>query len=334
MKKNTITIHDIALALNVADSTVSRALNNNKRISRKTREMVIAKAKELGYGQIQYGDTAIKTIGLIVPELSNPVYLQAIKIIEDYAYKMGYSVIAGYSKNSEEKEDFLLQNFAKLNVTGIIISQVNENSSIPILSQFIEKNIPVINFINVNNSLNNTKLVIDIYQGAYSAVQHLINLSFTRIAVLLNENDNTFNNDLLKGYFQALRDNFVQTDMELIYRNHLKEQEIRRTLSAIFRADKKIHALILPNQQTTIMVLNFLKENNIRCPKDIAIINFSDDNNTNYILPTISSVRFSAKHIGMSVIRQFFKELETSDTKKRKKLIIEPTKFIIGNTSI
>ena len=119
------TIKDVAKLAGVSICTVSRALANKENITPKTMEKVLSAVRELDY-KPNYSARSLKigstdTLGLIVPDITNPYYPKVAKSIEEYAEKKGYMILLCNSNEDLNKEKRLVDTLKKRNVDGVII---------------------------------------------------------------------------------------------------------------------------------------------------------------------------------------------------------------------
>ena len=178
MIKGKITIHDISKALEIDSSTVSRALNNSPRVSKKTKTKILKKAKELGY---QRNSLASKlrtnrsnTIGVIVPRISRHFFAAVISGIEETAYDAGYDVIICQSLDNYEREKKLVETLLANRVDGILISISMETTNYSHFKNYIDNGFPIIYFDRPCEVDKNTNVIINDFKASFEATEHLI----------------------------------------------------------------------------------------------------------------------------------------------------------------
>ena len=229
MKPSQITIHDIARMLNISASTVSRALNDNPRISKKTREKVKELALKLNYqpnvvaSNLRTGKS--KTIGVVVPHLNRNFFSNVIGGIELTASNAGYRVIITQTYEQYEKEVENIRALINARVEGILISISGGTHNLDHLRQVKNSNIPLLFFDRVVDEIESNKVLIDDFQGAYKAVSHLISEGFTNIVHFAGPTHiNVYRNRLL-GYLEALKQNKLDQKKEYIFHDTLTEEK-------------------------------------------------------------------------------------------------------------
>jgi LacI family transcriptional regulator len=182
IKNSEPTIHDIARALNISASTVSRALNDNSRISLKTRDKIKALALEMGYRPNSLASNLrnkkSKTIGIVVPLINRYFFSSVISGVEDVAFKSGFTVVISQSSDMAQKEIEIVHSMFANRVDGLIISIAMEPNTSEHLKLFRKKHIPLVFFDRVVPEIETDKIVVDDFDGAFRVTQHLIDQGY------------------------------------------------------------------------------------------------------------------------------------------------------------
>src|SRR3982750_321990 len=148
MKFDSVTIKDIAKALNLSTSTVSRALRGSYEISQETKKLVLEYAEKINYRPnpiaLSLKERRSRSIGVVVSEIANNFFSQAINGIESIAYNCGYHVIISQSHESFEREKVTIQHLASRSVDGLLISLSSETTNMDGLKQLHEKGLPIV----------------------------------------------------------------------------------------------------------------------------------------------------------------------------------------------
>src|SRR5687768_7891359 len=178
MKKESITIHDIAKTLNITASTVSRALKDHPRISLETKKAVQKAALKLNY-QPNHIAAALRNgrsniLGIIVPTADRSFFSSVVRGIEEIANQSRYNVMICQTYDNYEKEVATVEALLNAQVDGIIASHAKETKDFDHFLKVKEKGIPVILFDRFNDELEVSQVVSDDFLGAYKATEHLI----------------------------------------------------------------------------------------------------------------------------------------------------------------
>ena len=178
-KSKKTSIYDIAKALGISASTVSRALQNHTSISDSRKEIIREKAKALNYRpnlvavNLKTGKT--HTIGVLVPNINRFFFSSVIEGIEDEAYRRNYDVLICQSKDNKDREEKILSNLSQGKVDGIIASVAYPDNNLSMYEELVDMEIPLVFFDRASVDAPQVGSVrVDDYKGGYSAVKHLL----------------------------------------------------------------------------------------------------------------------------------------------------------------
>src|SRR3954464_2732890 len=208
MKFETATIKDIAKALNLSTSTVSRALRGSHEISPETKALVLEYAEKINYRPnpiaLSLKERRSRSIGVIVSEIANNFFSQAINGIESIAYNRGYHVIISQSHESEEREMVNVQHLASRSVDGLLVSLSSQSTDLSHYKELHEKGLPIVFFDRITDEIETHKVVADNSLGAFHATEHLIDNGYKRIAHITNSAFLSISKALSDGYKKPL----------------------------------------------------------------------------------------------------------------------------------
>src|SRR5882762_2604005 len=220
MKFEAITIKDIAKALNISVSTVSKALRGSHEISEETKLTVHQYAREHNYKpnpiaqSLKRGQS--RSIGVIVCNIDNNFFSQVIDGIESIAQNKGYNVIITQSRESYEKEKSNSEHLSARSVDGLIISLSAETKNVDHLVNLHGKGLPIVFFDRVTDEIPTHQVIANNYKGAYEATLHLIQQGCQRIAHVTSSASLSITRERLEGYKQALKDAGREPDERFI----------------------------------------------------------------------------------------------------------------------
>src|SRR6185436_16584031 len=164
MKFEAVTIKDIAKALGISTSTVSRALRDSHEISPETKQLVLECAEKLNYRPnpiaLSLKERRSRSIGVVVCEIANSFFSQVINGIESVAYDRGYNVIISQSRESYEREVMDLQYLASRSVDGLLISVSTETNDISHLKALHDKSLPIVFFDRVSDAIATHSVIV------------------------------------------------------------------------------------------------------------------------------------------------------------------------------
>lgn len=305
MKFEAATIKDIAKALKLSTSTVSRALRDSYEISDTTKKKVRDYALQINYrpnpAALSLKEKRTLSIGVVVSEIANTFFSQVINGIESIAYKNGYNVIITQSKESAERERMILDYLASRSIDGLIVSVSSETKDFTTLEQLHEKGLPIVFFDRVVKEINTHKVTTDNFCGVYGATQHLIKNQYKRIAAIANAANLSITKERLEGYKKALEENKIPYNTSLVkYCDHggLMMEEVITAVTELLSLKKKPDAIVLLADKITTETVRILKDKKIKIPRDMGIIGFNNSNYTSMMSPSLSVISQPAFEMG------------------------------------
>ncbi len=303
ISKGQVTIKDLAEELGISPSTVSKALKNHPDISQDTRKKVNDLAKLWNYYPnpiaLSLRNCRTKTIGLIIPEIVHHFFSSVISGIEDVAYDAGYNVMIYQSNESYNRELIAVQALLNSRVEGILISLSKETRNFDHLKNVLEHGVPVGMFDRVCVEIETDKVTVDDYQGAYSAVSHLIRSGCRKIAHLSGPPGLPIADFRRGGYLDALRDNNMEINRDLIiYCDNFKQAMIRT--KQLMNLSEPPDAFFTVNEFTATGVVKALFELKIKIPEEVSVFAFSNGLITQVTNPALSTVDQHAYLIGQT----------------------------------
>jgi LacI family transcriptional regulator len=305
MKFEAVTIKDIAKALGLSTSTVSRALRDSYEISPETKKLVLEYAEKINYHPnpiaLSLKERRSRSIGVIVSEIANSFFSPAIDGIESIAYKNGYNVIISQSRESYEREVSNLQYLTSRSIDGLIVSVSAETKDFSYFKELYERGMPIVFFDRIVNEINTYKVTIDNYQGAFEATKYLISQGFRQIAALANNEILSITKDRLAGYKAALADHSIEEKEGFIkYCEHggLILPEVEQAVSELISLKPKPDAILALGDKLTTGCLRILKAKKIKVPDDIGLLGFSNSDITELIEPPLSIIKQPAFEMG------------------------------------
>lgn len=300
-----ITIKDIAKALGLSTSTVSRALRGSYEISPETKKLVIEYAEQYNYRPnpiaLSLKERRSRSIGVVVCEIANNFFSQAINGIESIAYNRGYHVIISQSHESYEREVVNVEHLASRSVDGLLVSLSSETDRVDHFRNLHEKGFPIVFFDRIAEEIETFKVVVDNYKGAYNATKHLIDSGYTRIAHVTSAQHLSISKERLEGYKAALADHGIALEESLIrFCNHggMIYAELEEAVKSLTAMKNRPDAIFSAGDRLTISCLNALKSNGFRIPEDIGLVGFSNSPLVELLSPALSVVKQPAFEMG------------------------------------
>ena len=234
------TLKQIAKELNVSVSTVSKALNDSPEISEQTKTRIKEYAKLKNYKPNIIGlnlkNRTTKTIGVIIPNILNSFFAKVFSGIEKVADQKGYNVIMCISNESLNKESNTLDMLSNGTIDGFILSISEEAQKLHEYNHFkdiINEGVPIVMFDRIADEVDCDKVVVDDFDSALNATQHLINTGCKNIALFSSIDNLSIGKLRVEGYLQALKNNAIAVNPNLIIRTD-SEDDLKEKIEQVF----------------------------------------------------------------------------------------------------
>ena len=268
MKRPNLTINDIAKALSVSKSTVSRALRDAHDVNPETKKRIREFAKEHDfhpdYLAKSLRNRSTKTIGVIVPAYNIPFYSIAICGIQDYAMKMGYNVMVCHSNEQYETEIKNVEALLNANVEGMIISVARDTEKNDHIKKLQRKGIPLVLFNRVIENFKAAKVVVNDYYGALNMVDYLIKTGCKKIAHISGPINLLISNNRKEGYFDALKKAGIDSDDNLVVEGDFTIESGISCTEKLLSENKKIDAIFAVCDAAAFGAMKVLKNNGFK----------------------------------------------------------------------
>ena len=329
-----ISLKDLAHELGVSIATVSRALRNSPEIGQEMQMKVKELAKRLNYRPNPFAQSLRKEgpriIGVVVPNLVTHFYAAVLDGIEDEARRTGYSVISSNSHESCEDEMRAIDNFVNLHVEGIIASVSQNTTDYSHFEKVSKMGIPLVFFGRTCLPDLFSSVTANGDVAAQKATQHLIDTGSRRIAFLGGPNHLDMVKRRKHGYLEALRDNRIPIDRELVVCNRIDFDTVVEATTQLLQIENRPDAILAVNDTVTFAAFTAIKEMGLRIPEDVALIGFTDDLHARYVTPQMSAIEDQSYKMGC-VAYDLLQKSISGDPNKYKKIV--PQKLVIRGTS-
>ena len=316
MKFESATIKDIAKALNLSTSTVSRALRGSFEISADTKKAVLEYAEKINYRPnpiaLSLKERRTRAIGVVVSEIANNFFSQAINGIESIAYNRGYHVTITQSHESREREKVNVEHLAARGVDGLLVSLSSESIDLSYLKDLHEKGLPIVFFDRITDEIETHKVTANNYLGAFHATEHLIYEGYKKIAHITSSPYLSISKERLDGYKAALEKHKIPFSESLVkYCNHggMIAEEVEKALNELFKARVKPDAIFTAGDRLTIVCFGILKR--MKQKKEVGFTGFTNTQVGDLFAPSLTVVRQPAFEIGQNAIELLIQLIES-----------------------
>jgi LacI family transcriptional regulator len=337
MTTTAVTLRDVARRAGVHAGTASRALNPETRslVNPETAAKVMRAAEELGYRPNPIA-RSLKTnksftIGVLIPDLTNPLFPPIVRGIEDTLATVGYTALLANSDNEPEKERLHFETMKGRQVDGFIMATAQRDH--PLIEDAIAADVPI---VLVNRTVDSPKafaVITDDHKGSELAVEHLVGLGHTRIAHIVGPERYSTGRVRRQGFIDSMNKAGLEPDGKAIhFAASFTEYEGARTFRRLLEGDGEFTALYAGNDLLALGCYDVMAEEGLRCPEDISIVGYNDIPFLDKLRPPLTTVRIQHHEIGVRATELLLARLRDPSTEPAT-VLLEPELIVRGSTS-
>jgi LacI family transcriptional regulator len=331
-----INIKVIAKELKLSTSTISRAFNGSSDINKDTRERILAFAREHNFLPNHYAsnlrDRKSKTLAVIVPEIVNEFFANAINGIEEVARKKGFHILLYRTDDVFEKEVSFVNYLNNGKADGIIMSVSGEANDHNYLKKLAQKNIPVVFFDRVYEDIDASKVTTNDYESSFAATKHLIETGCRRIAYLVINKSISIGKVRGQGYADALKKHGIPFDDQLVI-GCSQDETVNYSIIKDVLENIKPDGIFSSVQRLAFATYYVCNDLNISIPGDLKVISFSSLGIAPLLCPPLSTITQPAYEMGIKAATLLFDELENKEHAPAKKQHVLKSKLFIRKSS-
>jgi LacI family transcriptional regulator len=286
------TIKDIARRAGVSTATVSNVINGTRYVSPELHDRVTSAVVELDYRPNAVAKSLRKkrtsTIGLIVPDNSNPFFAEVAKGVEDAGYESGVSVILCNSDGSFDRECRYLQVLADKQVDGVIF--IATTPQVDHLAGIVGADLPVVVFYRESAGARFDSLVVDNLGGGYLATRHLIELGHRHIACVSPASVNSPSALRVSGYRQAMKEAGLEIEDTLLFRGDNRFASGREGANWLIESGRPFTAVFAGNDVMAIGAIREFQHRGLCVPNDVSVVGFDGIALGQFMTPALTTI--------------------------------------------
>lgn len=336
MRSNQVTIKDIARELGVNPSTVSRALKDHPDISPATKQQVKDLVEKLKYKPnavaLSLRFRKSNTIALVVPAIVHHFFSSVISGIEEVAQEAGYNVMIFQSNESYERELTIIKSLANNQADGVLVSVAKTTRQFGHLKELMSDGLPLVFFDRACEEIEADKVIVDDFNGAFNAVELLIQTGCKRIAHFAAPQHLQIGYQRKRGYISALEKHGIEPDEELMIQCDTHDQALKLTPD-IMRLSNPPDAIFAVNDLTATGVLRVLKQMRYRIPDDVSVIGFTDGLVAMVTDPPLTSVSQHGFEMGKKAMELLLRRIDALEDDFPVITEVIPTELVIRETT-
>ena len=340
MRLESITIKDIAKALNLSYSTVSRALKDSYKISEATRRMVQEYADAHNYRPNLMAQSLksqrSRSIGVVLCNIPNVFFAEVISGIESVASNNNYLVIITQSEESYEREVRNVENLAWRSVDGLLVSLSTESEDLEHFSDLHEQCLPIVFFDRVTDQLATHRVVADNMGGAYEGTRHLLAGGYRRIAHITSSPHVSITRERREGYEEALQEADIPLHEPYIkYCMHggMVFEEIEKAIDELLSLPAPPDALLCASDRLTMGCYSIIRKKGLKIPDEIGIAGFSNFNSAELFCPSLTTIRQPAFEMGKMAAQLLIDLIESKRPPSQFIKKVFPTELFIRDST-
>lgn len=297
-----VNLTKVAEKAGVSIATVSRVINNNSNVNAETRLKVEQAIKSLKYKpnriakRLRNKNASSNLLGVLIPDIQNPFYVEVLRGIEDVAYKNGYVLIVCNFSQDEEKEKLYIDTLQSESIDGLIAAPSSEENEKII--NLVKSGMPLVCVDRGLNGVDVDLVLVENRNGAYAATEYLAKSGYKRIAYISGIPALPSSRQREKGYLDALVANGISIDRELIKYGDSRHESGVKLCNELLNLPNPPDAIFTGNNLITLGALETIHKRNLKIPDDIAIVGFDDMYWSISLNPPLTAVRQPAHEIG------------------------------------
>jgi LacI family transcriptional regulator len=337
MRDRPATLRDVAAVARVHPATASRALNPETRllVSEETARRVSAAAVKLGYRPNPVARSLrtrrSHTIGVLIPDLNNPIFPPIVRGLEDTLAAAGYVALLGNTDADAGRERTLFEQMRARHVDGFVLATATQHDQL--LAEAAAAELPVVLMNRLSPDCSFPSVSVDNEQGARMAVTHLARLGHTRIAHIAGPQEASTGLGRLRGFRDGMASHGLAVDEDLItYASRYTVEEGMRCCTELLAGRRDFTAVAAGNDMLAVGCYAALDESARQCPEDISVIGFNDMPFIDRLKPPLTTVRFPHYQLGTEAAQLLLERINGAD-RPVKILYLAPELVVRGSTA-
>ncbi|MDP4186449.1 MAG: LacI family DNA-binding transcriptional regulator [Bacteroidota bacterium] len=306
-------LNEVARKAGVSTATVSRVINNSSSVSDETRIKVLKVIKELKYHpnrvakRLRNKNASGNLLGVLIPDIQNPFYVEVLRGIEDVAYENKYALITCNFSQDEKKEKLYLDILQSESIDGLIATPTNEHDQKVI--NLVKEGLPIVCVDRGLSEVDVDVILVENQKGAFAAVDYLAKSGYNRIAYISGLPQLPSSQQREKGYREALTANGINIDKTYIKYGDSSHESGVKLCEELLNLSAPPDALFTGNNLITLGALETIHKKQLNIPQDIAIIGFDDMYWAISLNPPLTAVRQPAYEIGKRAAEQLIQRI-------------------------
>ncbi|HTN39303.1 MAG TPA: LacI family DNA-binding transcriptional regulator [Arachidicoccus sp.] len=332
-----VTIKFLAKELNLSIAAISKALRDSHEISPATKKRVQDLAKQLNYVPNPYASSLrhrkSKTIAVVLPEVADSFFSEAINGIEAVAIKKDYHVLLYLTHESIAREEAILKDFQSGRVDGILMSISAETNCYQHIHSLFSKDMPIVFFDRICNEIKTTKVITDDFDCGYNAAAHLIKTGCQKINFLSISESLGITTMRKMGCMKACQDFNMENAFQSLLLSNKETESNYSMIKSLLKKKSRPDGIIASVEKLSLDVYFACRELGLSIPDDLQLIGFSNLSSVSLLAPALTTITQPAFEIGETAASTLIKAIEKKSFVLVDEHITIPSKFIIRGST-
>jgi LacI family transcriptional regulator len=337
MADRPVTLKEVAARAGVHPATASRALNPETRglVSDEAAGRVLLAAQALGYSPNPVARSLrtrrSHTIGVLIPDLNNPLFPPIVRGLEDRLAEAGYVALIGNTDSNDERERMVFEQMRARRIDGLAIATARLHH--PLLAEAARAELPVVLMNRMAEDHSFPSVSVDNYRGIELAVSHLAALGHRRIAHIAGPQDVSTGFERYRGFVTAMEANGLQVDSDLVvFAGAFSIEEGTRCGRLLLDRAAGCTAVAAANDMLAVGCYGALEDAGLACPDDMSVVGFNDMPFIDRLRPPLTTIGFPHYQVGNEAAGALL-ELIAGHSSPVKILYLAPELIVRGSTS-
>ncbi len=316
------TINDIAKHTGLSKSTVSRVLSKTGYVKEETRQKIYKAMEDLNYtpNYIARGMRTNKssTIGLFIPDLSNPFYPELFKGIEQVTRKAGYINLVCHTTEDPKAEMFYINELLKRQIDGIIMCTYHSDPANLEYLKELSMMKPIVFMDPVFDNEGFSYVVCDGFLGIKKAVNYLVEKRCERIAYIKGPNIDAVTSGRYQGYLEGIKEAGFKVNRKYIFESDYTINSGREAVRYFLNLPDRPDAIVSTTDLMAIGALKELKRNSVKVPEEIKVVGFDNIPMAELIQPSLTTIAQPIRELGINAAELLLKKIENPETSNQQ----------------
>jgi len=328
-----VTLKDVAQAVGVHVSTVSRALDPKTRhlITPEVADEIIRASERLSYrpnaAAYSLKTNRTRTIGVVIPDITNPIFPPIIRGVEDALAAHNHMAILANTDGDMHREESITETLRARGVDGLILASVEREDEA--VSGLADEGLAVVTVNRQVNDPNVSSVVNDEDEGVRLILSHLVELGHRRIANIAGPQRLSTGESRYRAFLRQRAALSLDSDPCLIATsNALNEAEGERCAEALLATAPSFTAIVCANDRLAVGALSALRRHGLSCPDDISVTGYNDMPLMDRLFPSLTTIHIQPYRAGYEAAGLLLAALQTSPEERRPRHVVLPVKLI------